>query len=82
MDVSDAYFSKGDLMKTLVSASTILAVILSVLAPATAAEAPGIKIGKKAPAFKLKDQKGKEQSLEALLKKKNVALVFYRSADW
>ena len=37
---------------------------------------------KKAPAFKLKDQSGKEQSLEGLLKKKNVALVFYRSASW
>ena len=69
-------------MKTLLSVSTIFALMLSVDAPASAAEAPGLAVGKKAPAFKLKDQKGKEQSLEALLKKRNVAIVFYRSADW
>jgi cytochrome oxidase Cu insertion factor (SCO1/SenC/PrrC family) len=69
-------------MKTLLSVSTIFALMLSVHAPASAAEAPGLAVGKKAPAFKLKDQKGKEQSLEALLKKRNVAIVFYRSADW
>ena len=43
---------------------------------------PGIKVGEKAPAFKLKDQNGKEQSLEDLVKQGSVALVFYRSADW
>lgn len=43
---------------------------------------PGIKSGKKAPPFQLKDQTGKEHSLEQLLKKGNTALVFYRSADW
>lgn len=49
---------------------------------ASAADERGLKVGSKAPAFTLKDQHGKEQSLEALLKKGNVALVFYRSADW
>jgi cytochrome oxidase Cu insertion factor (SCO1/SenC/PrrC family) len=43
---------------------------------------PGVKVGDRAPSFKLKDQKGKEQSLDSLLKKGTVALVFYRSADW
>ena len=43
---------------------------------------PGLEIGKPAPAFKLADQNGKEQSLSELLKRGNVALVFYRSADW
>ena len=43
---------------------------------------PGIKVGEKAPAFTLKDQSGTEQSLEDLVKKGNVALVFHRSADW
>ena len=42
----------------------------------------GLKIGQRAPAFTLKDQNGKEVSLEALLKKGPVAVVFYRSADW
>jgi len=42
----------------------------------------GIKVGEKAPAFKLKDQNGKERELAALLKERPVALVFYRSADW
>lgn len=45
-------------------------------------DGPGIEVGEKAPAFTLKDQNGKEQALEDLLKKSSVALVFYRSADW
>ena len=36
----------------------------------------------KAPAFTLKDQNDRDVSLESLLKKGPVALVFYRSADW
>ena len=48
----------------------------------SAADVPGLKPGTKAPPFKLKNQYGKEQSLEALLKKGSVALVFYRSANW
>ncbi|CAN5238256.1 hypothetical protein BH10PLA2_BH10PLA2_03220 [soil metagenome] len=47
---------------------------------ATADDGPGI--GGKAPAFTLKDQDGKERSLDELLKKGKVALVFYRSASW
>lgn len=43
---------------------------------------PGLPVGDKAPAFTLKDQDGKERSLQDLLKKGKVALVFYRSADW
>jgi len=39
-------------------------------------------IGAKAPCFSLKDQNGKERSLDELLKKGKVALVFYRSASW
>ena len=42
----------------------------------------GLKVGEKAPDFKLKDQKGEEVSLTALLKKSEVAVVFHRSADW
>ncbi len=43
----------------------------------------GLKVGAKAPAFKLKDQSGKERSLAEFLKAgDHVAIVFYRSADW
>jgi len=45
-------------------------------------EQTGLKPGAKAPLFTLKDQEGKERSLDELLKKGKVALVFYRSADW
>jgi cytochrome oxidase Cu insertion factor (SCO1/SenC/PrrC family) len=45
-------------------------------------EQTGLKVGEKAPRFTLKDQQGAERSLDELLKKGKVALVFYRSADW
>jgi cytochrome oxidase Cu insertion factor (SCO1/SenC/PrrC family) len=51
-------------------------------ATAKADETPGLKIGEQAPDFSLEDQNGGEKTLAALLKKGNVALVFYRSADW
>lgn len=43
---------------------------------------PGLEVGTEAPAFTLKDQDGQDRSLSALLEQGNVALVFYRSADW
>jgi len=42
----------------------------------------GIKVGEKAPEFKLKDQAGAEQSLAAMIKDGPVAIVFFRSASW
>jgi cytochrome oxidase Cu insertion factor (SCO1/SenC/PrrC family) len=45
-------------------------------------EQTGPKVGTKAPKFTLKDQEGKERSLDEFLGKGKVALVFYRSADW
>jgi cytochrome oxidase Cu insertion factor (SCO1/SenC/PrrC family) len=45
-------------------------------------EQTGVKVGAQAPGFALKDQQGVERSLDELLKKGKVALVFYRSADW
>ena len=42
----------------------------------------GIKVGEKAPDFKLKDQAGAEQSLSAMIKDGPVAIVFFRSASW
>jgi cytochrome oxidase Cu insertion factor (SCO1/SenC/PrrC family) len=45
-------------------------------------EQTGLKVGEKAPGFTLKDQEGKERSLEGFVGKRKVALIFYRSADW
>ena len=45
-------------------------------------ERTGPKVGEKAPSFTLKDQEGKDRSLDEFLKNGKVALVFYRSADW
>ena len=45
-------------------------------------EGPGLKVGKKAPTFKLNDQHGKPLASAKLLGEEKVALVFYRSADW
>ena len=42
----------------------------------------GLKVGEKAPAFKLKDQNGKERTLEEFTKQGMVAIVFHRSAGW
>lgn len=71
-------------MNRVIACALGLAVALS--ASAAAADPPpektGIKIGEKAPAFKLKDQSGDERDLAALLKSGPVALVFYRSASW
>ena len=41
-----------------------------------------LSVGTSAPAFTLKDQRDRDLSLESLLKKGPVALVFHRSADW
>jgi cytochrome oxidase Cu insertion factor (SCO1/SenC/PrrC family) len=45
-------------------------------------EKTGLAVGAKAPAFTLKDQTDRDVSLDALLKKGPVALVFHRSAEW
>ena len=47
------------------------------------ADKTGLKVGEKAPAFKLNDQTGKPQTLDDLSKDVDyVALVFHRSANW
>jgi cytochrome oxidase Cu insertion factor (SCO1/SenC/PrrC family) len=45
-------------------------------------EQTGLKVGEPAPKFTLKDQEGRQRSLDEFLQKGKVALVFYRSADW
>jgi len=41
-----------------------------------------LEVGDHAPNFRLQDQTGAEHTLESLLAKGKVALVFHRSADW
>lgn len=65
-----------------------LAVMVGSAASASAAAGPldesmtEVAIGEKAPDFTLNDQDGNEVSLASLLAEGNVALVFFRSADW
>jgi hypothetical protein len=64
-----------------------LAVGMALATCASAVDPPiegktGLKIGEKAPAFKLKDQNSKERTLEEFTKQGMVALVFHRSAGW
>ena len=42
----------------------------------------GPQVGQRVPAFSLKDQTGKIQTLESIMGPKGVMLVFLRSADW
>ena len=64
--------------------SFVLVVALLALASFASAQSfeQGLAVGKPAPAFTLKNQDGQEVSLDSLLKKGKVALVFFRSADW
>ncbi len=55
---------------------------LSVMAQENKDDAPGIKVGAKAPDFELKDQLDRKVKLSTLLKKGPVAVVFHRSASW
>ena len=63
------------------------ALMMLVAASAKAAEgaltpAREIAVGQRAPSFSLKDQNEREYSLEAMIKKGPVAVVFIRSIDW
>ncbi len=82
---------KGALMLSRIQSMALAAAVVLLVAPTAFSqgkgkpasdEQSGLKAGEKAPKFTLKDQEGKEHSLDDLLKKGKVALVFYRSADW
>lgn len=78
----------GPLLDPLLGILLLGFLLLGALSPAVATasadddKVPGLAIGKRAPSFQLKDQNGRNRSLDDLLKQGNVALVFYRSADW
>jgi peroxiredoxin len=61
----------------------MIAISITVMAQAPAPPlATGIEIGKKIPAFQLKDQNGKLQDFNSIRGPKGAALYFMRSADW
>jgi hypothetical protein len=43
---------------------------------------PGVDVGKAAPALRVHDQFGKEQTLASLMGAKGLVLLFFRSSDW
>ena len=74
---------RGLFMKpNLLIACCLLLTLIAHAAEPAAPEKTGLAVGEKAPAFTLKDQNNRDVSLDSLLKKGPVALVFYRSADW
>ena len=42
----------------------------------------GPQVGERVPDFKLRDQTGKEQTLQSIMGRRGGMLVFVRSADW
>jgi hypothetical protein len=42
----------------------------------------GLAVGEKAPAFSIRDQFGRAQSLDTLKGRSGTVLLFFRSADW
>ncbi len=60
----------------------LLAALVTAVSGKGVCVAGELKVGDKAPSFTLKDQNGNPISLDALLAKGNVALVFFRSASW
>jgi cytochrome oxidase Cu insertion factor (SCO1/SenC/PrrC family) len=69
-------------LATALSVSGILLALAANASEPAAPEHTGLAVGEKAPLFTLKDQTNHDVSLESLLKKGPVALVFFRSADW
>ena len=79
-------------MKSVIRMTTVAAAVLILAPPCAWSQQPkgksaseeqsGLKAGASAPKFTLKDQDGKDRTLDEFVAKGNVALVFYRSADW
>jgi len=64
------------------AALSVLSVAVSLPVEGAVTPAREVSVGERAPAFSLKDQNGREFSLETLLKQGPVAVVFIRSIDW
>ena len=42
----------------------------------------GPQVGERVPDFTLRDQTGKEQTLQSIMERRGAMVVFVRSADW
>ena len=73
---------RPSVLGVLFAGSFLFSLVSSFGQPAASTDTPGLKVGDRAPAFKLKDQNGKDHALADAVKQGTVALVFYRSADW
>jgi hypothetical protein len=56
--------------------------LAAVLAQTTPTASLGPKVGSVAPAFSGVDQFGRQQTLQSLIGRNGLMLVFFRSADW
>ena len=65
-----------------VCAGAALAQVSTITQKPAETKAVGLAVGQKAPAFKARDQRGKEQTLSSLAGPKGLVLLFVRSADW
>jgi hypothetical protein len=74
--------SCGHAIAGILAAGLLLLQGVEAVAQETPEKTTGLAIGTRAPEFTLKDQSNQERSLNELLKKSSVALVFHRSADW
>ena len=62
--------------------SALCLALLMPLASAISQQPGGLQPGAKAPAFDLRDQSGKKQTLDTLAGPNGLLLLFFRSADW
>jgi len=70
-------------MRTPIARAALTSLLFALCASGPAgAEEPGLAIGSRAPAFELSDQNGARHSLDSLLARGRLAIVFYRSAVW
>lgn len=71
-----------------VVAGALAVSVLSIGSPAAARQAPvdidnlGPQVGARVPEFSGTDQRGRTQTLESLMGREGLMLVFNRSADW
>jgi cytochrome oxidase Cu insertion factor (SCO1/SenC/PrrC family) len=76
-------------MRSLI-ALPVLVLLLSLPLPAGAQDDPlridvsalGPQVGERVPDFRLADQTGTERTLQSLMGRRGLMLVFVRSADW
>jgi hypothetical protein len=75
-DKATGHLGDSVTVRGVLDGNTIRASALEVLT------AIGLPVGRKAPPFSLRDQFGRQQTLESLKGPRGTVLLFFRSADW